>query len=113
MHGAKTHVLVAGVEPLIAQELSDYLESRSIRVTRVPDANQTYDLVFCQSNHPELPAWLKNRRAPVVVVSRTPDVNDWLDAMDAGAADYCAAPFESQQLDWILQSNLHRLSRAA
>jgi hypothetical protein len=26
--------------------------------------------------------------------------------MDAGAADYCAAPFEREQLDWILESNL-------
>lgn len=49
----------------------------------------------------------------MVVVSRVPEVNDWLDAMDAGAADYCAAPFEKEQLDWILESNLGRYKSAA
>ncbi len=43
---------------------------------------------------------------PVVIVSRTPEVSEWLDAIEAGASDYCAAPFESSHIKWILDSNL-------
>lgn len=44
--------------------------------------------------------------ASIVVVSRHPEVSDWLDSIEAGAADYCAAPFESAQVQWILESSL-------
>jgi hypothetical protein len=33
--------------------------------------------------------------------------------MDAGAADYCAVPFEKKQIDWILESNLGRTAASA
>ena len=42
------------------------------------------------------------------MVSRFPEVSEWLDAMDAGASDYCASPFEPAQVRWILESNLPR-----
>ena len=45
-------------------------------------------------------------KLPVIVVSRFPDVKQWLDALDAGANDYCGAPFERVQLHWILNSVL-------
>lgn len=107
-------VLLAGIEPMLAQELQEYLTSRGMDVSETakleggfePEAGRQYDLVFCETHHPELHALLKAVSSPVVVVSRVPEVNDWLDAMDAGAADYCAAPFEREQLDWILESNL-------
>jgi hypothetical protein len=44
--------------------------------------------------------------ASIVVVSRYPEVSDWLDSIEAGAADYCAAPFEPAQVQWILESSL-------
>jgi DNA-binding NtrC family response regulator len=72
-----------------------------------------FDLVFCETRHPGLLSLLNAVSSPVVVVSRVPEVNDWLDAMDAGAADYCAAPFERDQLDWILESNLGSQKAAA
>jgi chemotaxis response regulator CheB len=31
---------------------------------------------------------------PVVVVSRLPEASLWLNVLELGAADYCAAPFE-------------------
>ncbi len=43
---------------------------------------------------------------PAIVVTRTPDVREWLDAMDAGAADYAAPPFDPGQLVWMLCANL-------
>jgi len=45
-------------------------------------------------------------KLPVIVVSRFPEVKQWLDALDAGASDYCGAPFERVQLHWILNSVL-------
>lgn len=51
-------------------------------------------------------------KAPIVVVSRHPEVSGWLDSIEAGATDYCAAPFEPSQLRWILDASLCA-SRAA
>ncbi len=48
---------------------------------------------------------------PVIVVTRQPEALHWLDALDAGAADYCGAPFEHVQLRWILQSVLSQAAR--
>jgi DNA-binding NtrC family response regulator len=68
--------------------------------------------VFCPPQERNLKPVLaatgqRSPNVPVVVVTRHPEVSEWLDAMDAGAADYCAAPFEPKQVRWILESNLH------
>ena len=67
------------------------------------------DVVFCNSEPREYRALLDEMKRsglglPVVVVSRIPEVSEWLDALDAGAADYCAAPFEHQHISWLIQS---------
>ena len=64
------------------------------------------NVVFCPSNIDIV----KSLRAAdpartIIVVSRHPEVTDWLDSLESGADDYCAAPFESSQLLWILQSS--------
>jgi DNA-binding response OmpR family regulator len=48
---------------------------------------------------------------PVVVVTRSADTWKWLDAMDAGASDYCSAPFDSLPIKWVLDSAI-ALSRS-
>src|SRR3954465_11316125 len=53
-----------------------------------------------------------NPKASIIAVSRLPETTDWLNVIEAGADDYCAAPFESHQLRWILDSTLS-YSRAA
>src|SRR5579864_122971 len=63
------------------------------------------DAVFCNakpSQYRQLLDALKRKklRLPVVVVSRLPEVSEWLDALEAGAMDYCGAPFELQQIRW-------------
>jgi DNA-binding response OmpR family regulator len=108
-------VLLAGIDPMLAQDLHLYLTARGFDVhecsclepeNKKSPNGSNFDLVFCETHHPGLRRLLQAVSSPVVVVSRVPEVNDWLDAMDAGAADYCAAPFEREQLDWILESNL-------
>ena len=41
---------------------------------------------------------------PFVVTTRMPDPAQWLNALDAGAADYCGAPFETIQVRWVMAS---------
>ena len=67
-----------------------------------PDYRQTISLL--RQTHPGL---------PVIVVTRLPEAWHWLDALDAGAADYCGAPFERVQLRWILGSVLSQPRAAA
>ena len=69
------------------------------------------DVVFCNSEPRQYQALLNAMKQrgmwlPVVVVSRLPEVSEWLDALDAGAADYCAAPFEHQHMSWLIESAL-------
>lgn len=64
------------------------------------------DIVFCSPEPNVLePALRRYQHTPVVVVSRLPEVDGWLDALEAGAADYCAAPFEPTQLRWLLDTH--------
>ncbi len=69
------------------------------------------DGVFCSSEPGECRKLLmrlkgKGLHVPVVVVSRIPEVSEWLGAIEAGATDYCAAPFEQRDISWLLQSVL-------
>lgn len=49
----------------------------------------------------------------IIAASRIPSTDDWLNTIEAGADDYCAAPFEIEQLRWILESNLGTVRAAA
>lgn len=76
------------------------------------------ELVFCSADRPRylelLDAVNRSRPGlPVVVVSRVPEVSEWLDAIEAGASDYCAAPFEAAHIEWILESNVKHRSAPA
>ena len=45
---------------------------------------------------------------PFVVVTRIPETTEWLDALEAGATDYCSSPFESRQIHWLMEAALPR-----
>jgi len=75
------------------------------------------DVVFCNSEPRHYQALLhemkrRGLRLPVVVVSRLPEVSAWLDALEAGAADYCAAPFDHQHMSWLITSAVLASQRA-
>jgi len=70
------------------------------------------DVVFCPAEPESCAPLLETMKAerpglPVVAVSRLPEVSAWLNALELGAADYCAPPFEPAQIQWILQSALN------
>ena len=46
----------------------------------------------------------RDPKLPVVVVTRQPGTKHWLDALEAGATDYCGAPFERIQVRWMMES---------
>ena len=76
----------------------------------------TCSVVFISGDSPEYPRTLSLLREahpglPVVVVTRHPEARQWLDALEAGATDYCGAPFEHVQLRWILGSVLAPAAR--
>lgn len=68
-----------------------------------------YDLVFCPATYGVLEkvlaaaSGMPQRR--VIAVSRLPEVSEWLDALELGAIDYFAPPFEQSQVRWLLQTH--------
>lgn len=50
---------------------------------------------------------------PFIVVTRIPETGDWLNALEAGATDYCSMPIETRQLRWLMESALPRPRFAA
>jgi DNA-binding NtrC family response regulator len=109
VQSVKVHV--TGLEEPMRHELSDALRSISCHLTDEP---RSADIVFCGWDPDDVSKRISAYgRKPVVVVSRLPDVSGWLDALEAGAADYCAAPFESVQLRWIIDAQMRRRVRSA
>jgi DNA-binding NtrC family response regulator len=122
------NIVLYGLGDKIAHSLSEALQtgSRSFRSDSQASAtdclnvlrSNAVDVVFANSKQsvalPLLRAMKQfNVNVPVVVVSEEPEFDEWLDAMEAGASDYCAAPFEPSQLRWILASHVHRQQKAA
>ena len=120
----RANVLVAGLENCLENELCQTLAALHYTVVSepFPDAaacvqaidRVAADVVFCPAESGRYEALLlelrkRGRKVPVVVVSRAPEVDYWLDAMDSGACDYCAAPFEPRMLRSIIENAL-RLS---
>lgn len=122
------NILLIGLDTALAAELSRALTGLHHTVASVPLLAATAclnaidrsaaDLVFCTAEEgayePLLAAVRERRReVPVVVVSRLPEVEIWLDAMDAGACDYCTPPFEPRLLRSIVDNALGRARRLA
>jgi DNA-binding NtrC family response regulator len=121
------NVLIYGLDHRLADELGNALRALavSVRTEHCHDLSQCLHqlsvdgpkLVFCSFEN-GLRSLLhalsdESREVPVVAVTRQPEVHHWLDAIEAGAADYCSAPFESGHLAWILQSNIQTQFKAA
>lgn len=104
-------VHITGLDEELRTGLSEALRALSCRESNTPQMAQ---IVFCDWNPAQFGRRIKEFDGkPIVVVSRAGDVALWLDALEAGAADYCAPPFEPTQIRWILDALLQRRSRSA
>lgn len=117
----RANILIVGLDEPLASELAQSLRDLRHSVlseafTCATDCLTTIervgaDLVFCGTDRQQYETIIENLRrrgqtVPLVVVSRLPETGDWLDAMDAGACDYCAAPFESRLVERIVENTL-------
>jgi DNA-binding response OmpR family regulator len=71
------------------------------------------DIVFAGGEPSQYLSLLRRVRAerpelPFVVVTRIPETTEWLDALEAGATDYCSSPFEARQIHWLMEAALPR-----
>jgi DNA-binding NtrC family response regulator len=126
--GKNARIVLFGLDRALAAELGSVLAKQDQDVHSEPFRTPKEclatvdrlgaDLVFISSDRDRYLGLLEavgrhKPDLPVVVVSRTPEVSEWLDAIEAGASDYCAAPFESSHIQWILDSTLNRQAAPA
>jgi CheY-like chemotaxis protein len=116
-------VLLIGLEQATASQIGRALaverhqiehKPKNVAVGDLLDA----DIVFAGGDGKQYMALLRGLREarpalPFVVVTRIPETSDWLDALEAGATDYCSAPFEARQLNWLMESALPRTNSVA
>jgi DNA-binding response OmpR family regulator len=111
-------VLLVGLEQTTAAQISRAL---AVERHRVEQKTQTLgmveimsaDIVFAGGEPSQYLSLLRQVRdqrptLPFVVVTRVPETNEWLNALEAGATDYCAAPFESRQIHWLMEAALQK-----
>jgi len=112
------HILLTGLEASAQADLCRVLAGEGHRVTIQDNDWPAADAMFCNGDGADYRSLLQQVRAdrpelPVVVVTRLPETDKWLNALEAGAADYCSAPFEPIQVRWILSSVLRRRALCA
>jgi DNA-binding NtrC family response regulator len=120
------NVLLCGLDSALAADLSACLHEHHVARAHFQDparfaqrlSSESPDVVFCSTDRGVFSTLMNAlrsipRRIPVIAVSRAPEVSEWLDAMEAGAADYCGAPFETRDIDWILTASLRPLRQTA
>jgi DNA-binding NtrC family response regulator len=117
----RARVLLLGLEDSVASDLGQALKGDRHAVSAAAlDApailarqveHSLTDIVFCGGAPRDIAALVGalrelGSRVPVVVATRLPDAIYWLDALDAGAWDYCTAPFEPALVRRILENAL-------
>ena len=115
-------ILLLGLADGLANDLRAALRQQSWEVRSEPQrldpAEPAPDLIFCGAEPARyLPLLEEVKRQtpglPVIVVGRFPETADWLDALEAGASDYCAPPFERRHLQWMVSGALRSRAIAA
>ena len=105
--------LLIGLDPKLADELESALARLGHAASRTDIAAASlarqHQVIFCgdQRHHVNsLISLVRSLRTPirVIVASRKADETAWLEALEAGADDYCSTPFETEQIGWALRS---------
>jgi DNA-binding NtrC family response regulator len=109
-------IVLMGLESGAAEQISQALATDRHEIESRP-GNAVFqdslkaDIIFAGGEpHQYLGLLRRVREArpemPFVIVTRIPGTREWLDALEAGATDYCSAPYETRQLRWLLESAL-------
>ena len=117
-------VVFVGVESAEAAQIARALAVERHQLDQKPQTSGAHelleaDIVFAGGEPAHYLSLLREVREsrpglPFVVVTRVPETKEWLDALEAGATDYCSAPFENRQINWLMESALpHHRSAAA
>lgn len=118
------NIITIGLDQASANQLGRALATGDHRISHKPGTCVTEeltgaDIVFAEGEGKQYLPLLKRIREthpalPFVVVTRIPETSDWLDALEAGATDYCSAPFEARQMNWLMESAMpaHRVVAA-
>lgn len=96
---APAKVVIAGLDPQMASELSGALGQLAVEVAGEDFTEPTAG--FCSLEALEQ-FRLTHPGVPVVVVGTARRASEWLDAIESGAQDYCFAPFDPGLIGWIL-----------
>jgi len=116
-------IVLIGLEQVAAGQLCSALAVDSHEVEHRPQSVaiqdiEDADIVFAggEPGH-YMPLLMQVREMmptlPFVVVTRIPETSAWLDALEAGATDYCSTPIEKRHVQWLMESALPRPSFAA
>ena len=108
------NVILIGVEDTIASQICRALSVERHWIAQKPRITGARDLigadiVFAGGKPSEYLPLLRRVRderpaLPFVVVTHIPETTEWLDALEAGATDYYASPFETRQIRWLMES---------
>lgn len=103
-------ILLLGLDTALAEDLSRVVTQlgHSVRVATADHRKldvSGFDLIFAGSDDFREALTFSPSR-PVIVTSRLPEMKAWISALEAGAADYCGAPFEPTQVRWVLNTAL-------
>jgi len=111
-------VYLIGLDQAIATQISRALAVERHRIEQKPQSVPArelidVDIIFAGGEPAQYLSLLRRVRderpgLPFVVVTRVPETKAWLDALEAGATDYCSSPFESRQIHWLMESALPR-----
>jgi DNA-binding response OmpR family regulator len=112
-------VFLTCMEESVAKGLMGVLAIEKHRIEQMPPGTRIddfldADIVFAGDDARQYVPLLRGVRLkrpalPFIVVTRFPDTSKWLDALEAGASDYCSAPFESRQIHWLMESVIPRV----
>jgi DNA-binding response OmpR family regulator len=110
------NILLIGVKKAIAAQIRRTLAAERHRIEQRPwdfpvtDLTRA-DMIFAGGEPSQYLALLRLLRdeksaVPFVVLTRVPETTEWLNALEAGATDYCSAPFKTHRIRWLMESAL-------
>ena len=117
------NVFLIGLEETMSSEISRALTPERHRIHHEPHSAGVRSLddvgiIFAGGDASQCLSLLRHVRKarpalPFVVVTSSVETTAWLDAIEAGATDYCCSPIETRQIQWLMESTLPKRTTAA